>query len=694
MSDIVLTSNKPLRMQTGDHTAQCRRVVGTLGERLSQKTQTFRIEASLLVKYCIAVAVICLTAVISRLLLKSNEFSLLLTAIALICWGCGRGPALLATLTATLVGGGFFAQAESSLHNEFTQAVSLGLFFLEGCLLSWLIGLPAFSRSRLDTLAIPGSRERSSSEIDYRRMVEGVKGCAILLVDKSGRIASWTDAAERMTGFTSDKIIGMPLSLFDVDVANSGVMFRRAMDVARTGGIGALQTRCSRMNGTEFWADIVIGVVNDDHGELRGYSVVIRDVTTRKQAEELLEQRSRQLVEASRLKDEFLATISHELRTPLNSILGWTQLFRAGKLDDAGKSHALETIEQSAKTQARLIEDLLDVSRIVTGKMRLEVRSIQMSDVIQAAVQTIRPAAEAKNISLQVILESASCPVFGDPNRLQQVVWNLLSNAIKFTPQDGFVQIILRRENSFVQVQVKDNGSGIPADFLPYVFDAFRQADSSSTRSHKGLGLGLTIVRRLIELHGGTVRAESPGQGAGTTIELSLPAVSTSKSSPVISTVNVESKPSGATVNSKHSPEAAHNLRVLCVDDDNESRDLITTVLSHHGIHVDVAATAAEGVSAIKRLLPDVLISDIEMPEQDGYMFIHEVRSLDAECGGRTPAIALTAYTRAEDRSRSLAAGFQMHLAKPVDAEELVNAIIALSNSRRKGPGHAQTARH
>ncbi len=694
MSSIVLTSNKPIRIQAANRADRSPHAVAAAGKWLTARTRSFRIEASLLVRQCVAITIICLTAVVSRFALSTNEYSLLLAAIAVTSWCCGRGPALLATFTAMLIASGLLAQTEPSLQAESTRGLPLIIFFLEACLVNWLIGLQPLNRSKWDALTTANHREGMAWEIDDRRMVEGVKGCAILLVDETGRIASWTDAAERMTGFTSEKIIGMPLSLFDVDVANSGVMFRRAMEVAKTGGIGALQTRCSRKNGTEFWADIVIGVVTNDRGDLAGYSVVIRDVTTRKQAEELLEQRSRQLVEASRLKDEFLATISHELRTPLNSILGWTQLFRAGKLDDSGKSHALETIEQSAKTQARLIEDLLDVSRIVTGKMRLEVRSIQMSDVIQAAVQTIRPAAEAKNISLQVILESASCSVFGDPNRLQQVLWNLLSNAIKFTPQDGSVQIILRRENSLVQVQVKDNGSGIPAEFLPYVFDAFRQADSSSTRSHKGLGLGLTIVRRLIELHGGTVRAESPGEGGGTTIELSLPAVSTSKSSPVISTVNAESKPSGATVNSKHSPEAAHNRRVLCVDDDNESRDLITTVLSHHGIHVEVAATAAEGLEATKRLLPDVLVSDIEMPEQDGYMFIHEVRALDAECGGRTPAIALTAYTRAEDRSRSLAAGFQMHLAKPVDAEELINAIIALSNSRRKGPGHAQTARH
>lgn len=690
----MLTSNKPARIQATTHTEGRPHAFEAAINRLRARACSLRIEASSLAQYCVAITIICLTALLSRVLLKTGDNSPSLAAIAVISWWCGRGPALLATFTAVLIGSGVFAQGESLSEAESIRGLPLILFTLEACLVNWLIGLQPISRSRWGALKSSKHREVATAEIDYRRMVEGVKGCAVLLVDRSGRIASWTDAAERMTGFTSDKIIGMPLSLFDVDVANSGVTFRRAMEVAKTGGIGALQTRCSRKNGTEFWADIVIGVVTDDGGDLAGYSVVIRDVTTRKQAEELLEQRSRQLVEASRLKDEFLATISHELRTPLNSILGWTQLFRAGKLDDSGKSHALETIEQSAKTQARLIEDLLDVSRIVTGKMRLEVRSIQMSDVIQAAVQTIRPAAEAKNISLQVVLESTSCPVSGDPNRLQQVVWNLLSNAIKFTPQDGSVQIILRRENSLVKVQVKDNGSGIPADFLPYVFDAFRQADSSSTRSHKGLGLGLTIVRRLIELHGGTVRAESPGDGGGTTIELSLPVVSTSKSSPVISTVNVDSKPSGATVNSKHSPEAAHNLRVLCVDDDNESRDLITTVLSHHGIHVDVAATAAEGLAATKRLLPDVLVSDIEMPEQDGYMFIHEVRALDAECGGRTPAIALTAYTRAEDRSRSLAAGFQMHLAKPVDAEELVNAIIALSNSRRKGPGHAQTTRH
>ena len=630
-----------------------------------------------------------------------SEHGLFLSGVALAGWFFGRGPALAATVVASLISGGFFASPTQFLLGERPeQNLSLMLLIVEGCLFSLIssrlheMEWPTLSQTGANAEKVETGDSTALSAIDYKRIVESVTACTILLVDTQGRVASWTAAGECMTGFSPEEIIEMPLSMLDVDAENAKGTFHRALEVARNGGNGTLQTRCVRKEGTEFWADIVFGAVWNDQGDLCGYSVVLRDITTKQQADELLEQRSRQLIEACRVKDEFLATVSHELRTPLNSILGWTQLFRAGKLDDAGRSHALETIEQSAKTQARLIEDLLDVSRIVSGKMRLEVRSLQMSEVIEAAVETIRPAAEAKSISIQLMLESVGCPVFGDPNRLQQVVWNLLSNAIKFTQPGGLVQVLLHRHGSSAQLLVKDNGIGIHGDFLPHIFDAFRQADSSSTRAHKGLGLGLTIVRRLTELHGGTVRAESGGEGEGTTIEILLPVASTSKSTPVISTIDPDRRLEKEAKVSAKAPHVLPGLRVVVVDDDPAARELVATVLAHSGIEVDAVSSAAEGLSAIERLKPDVVVSDIEMPEEDGYMFIQEVRALDAEHGGRTPAVALTAYTRAEDRSRSLAAGFQMHLGKPIEADELVNAIVSLSNQRQKGPSHAQITRH
>ena len=643
-------------------------------------------------RYCFAIMAPCVAMVVSRIATALGatqcDDGLILVAVAISGWFGGAYPAGIAAAMGVLISGGFFASPiQFLLGNRPEQNLALLLLLVEGLAVSWLAGF----RKEAQRLT-PASPVNDSLPIpvDYQRMVEGARGCAILLMDSEGIVSNWPVAGERMTGFSAEEIVGSPLSRLDVDVANGGATFRRAMQVARSNRNGAtLQTNCIRKDGSEFWADILIGPVTGEQGDVSGYSVVMRDMTARKQADELLEQRSRQLIEASRLKDEFLATVSHELRTPLNSILGWTQLFRAGKLDQDGRAHALETIEQSAKTQARLIEDLLDVSRIVTGKLRLEVRSVQIAEVIEAAVDTIRPAAEARNIAIHLMLEPVGAPVFGDPNRLQQVVWNLLSNAIKFTQQGGMVQVLLHRQGSSAQIIVKDNGIGIKPEFLPQIFDAFRQADSSSTRSHKGLGLGLTIVRRLIELHGGSVRAFSDGENTGTTMEILLPIASTPKSSHVISTIDPENS---ATLDGKGS--IARQLRVVLVDDDAATRDLMAAVLSHHGIKAEVVGSAAEGLSAIERSHPDVVISDIEMPDADGYMFIKELRALDAEHGGQIPALALTAYTRAEDRNRSLAAGFQMHLAKPIEADELVNAVIALATQSKKGTSHVEIAYH
>jgi signal transduction histidine kinase/CheY-like chemotaxis protein len=391
------------------------------------------------------------------------------------------------------------------------------------------------------------------------------------------------------------------------------------------------------------------------------------------------QQHAEEMAEASRLKDEFLATVSHELRTPLNAILGWAQLCRGDKLDDAARAHALETIEQSAKIQARLIEDLLDISRIVTGKMRLDVGVVQLADVVEAAIETVRPAADAKEISVHTRMPSAAGSVFGDAKRLQQVAWNLISNAIKFTPRGGTVHVQLERHNSHVELTISDTGVGIKASFLPYVFDAFRQADSSSTRLHKGLGLGLDIVRRLVELHGGTVHAESAGEGQGATFRVRLPVAPRD----AVSRDSTRSYgPSGRNMVEEAAP-ALRGLRVVLVDDDSSAREMLTAMLARCGVEVTAAASAAEGLVAVQRLKPHVLLSDIEMPEEDGYTLIRKVRELSPEQGGRTPALALTAYTRVEDRSRAFLAGFQMHLAKPVESEELIVAIATLAAQTR-----------
>ena len=383
------------------------------------------------------------------------------------------------------------------------------------------------------------------------------------------------------------------------------------------------------------------------------------------------------LREANRLKDEFLATLSHELRTPLTSILGWAHLLQSGDYDAASVKSALETIERNARAQNQLIDDLLDVSRIITGKLRLDVSVVDLSAVIEAAVDAVRPAAEAKEIRLQVLLDPSAGAVSGDADRLQQVIWNLLTNAVKFTPKGGRVQVRLERVNSHVEIIVGDTGQGVAPEFLPHVFDRFRQADQSSTRKHGGLGLGLSIVRQLVEQHGGTVRAESEGVGRGTTFTVKLARL-----------VTVERRESerrervhptaGGRIPFNCAP-SLEGLKVLVVDDEPDTREMIRAVLERCSSVVTTAGSAAEARVAFARTRPDVLVCDIGMPGEDGYAVIGSVRALPAEEGGRTPAIALTAYARVEDRVRALMAGFQVHVPKPVEPMELAALVASLA---------------
>jgi PAS domain S-box-containing protein len=410
----------------------------------------------------------------------------------------------------------------------------------------------------------------------------------------------------------------------------------------------------------------------------RLYEAAKRAKVEAEQAAAQNERLYRQAEESGRLKEEFLATISHELRTPLSAILGWARMLRLGQLSPEDSIKALDTIERNARAQAQLVDDLLDVSRIITGKLRMDVRPADPNSFIDSAVEAVRPAAEAKGLRVQKVMDTGDISIPGDPTRLQQVVWNLLSNAIKFTPRGGRVQIRSERVNSHLEIVVSDTGMGIPPDFLPHVFDRFRQADQKTSRQHGGMGLGLAIVRHLVELHGGTVSAASAGEGKGATFTVMLP---------ITPVYQVDS--SGGRVHPAardlmppdDSTDRLDGLRILVVDDEADTRELLKQGLEYCGAKVRAAGSAAEAIDAIVAMVPDILISDIGMPGIDGYDLIRQVRGLPSNKGGRVAAIALTAYTRIEDRLQALRAGYDMHVPKPVELTELV--AVAASVARR-----------
>ena len=378
----------------------------------------------------------------------------------------------------------------------------------------------------------------------------------------------------------------------------------------------------------------------------------------------------------SEMKDEFLATLSHELRTPLNAILGWSQILRTGRKDEAELLKGLQTIERNARAQTQLIEDLLDMSRVTSGKLRLDIQSIQPIAFIESAVETVKPAADAKEIRLETMLDPSAGPISGDPGRLQQVIWNLLSNAIKFTPRHGRIQVLLERVNSHIEICVADTGIGVKAEFLPHLFERFRQGDASTTRKYGGLGIGLSIVKSLVELHGGTVRVKSEGEGSGTTVSVHLPLTVIHRTSGAAARQHPASPLEGPKT---FIPAELAGLRILVVDDQADARDLIKRVLEDCSAEVMTAGSADEAVVFVESQRPDVLITDIGMPGADGFELLRRVRELGAARGGRVPAIALTAFARSEDRTRALRAGFLVHVSKPVDPSELVATVASVA---------------
>jgi PAS domain S-box-containing protein len=426
--------------------------------------------------------------------------------------------------------------------------------------------------------------------------------------------------------------------------------------------------------------DICFEPIMDHDGDVIGVGTAAVDLTPMKEAEALqralLDEREKllesersargEVERASRLKDEFLANLSHELRTPLNAILGWTQILSRGKADPGTMGKGLEVIERNARIQTRLISDLLDVSRIISGKTRLEIEDVDPVSALDAAIDSIAPAAEAKTIRIEKVIHAPRLIISGDASRLQQIFWNLLSNAVKFTAAGGQIQVVQNKRESWIEMQFRDTGKGLSPDFIPHVFERFRQSDASPSRRHAGLGLGLAIVKHLVELHGGTVEAESPGEGRGATFTVLLPLGRKDRRDAIGARSAEAGRPTSSSLTGK---------RILFVDDDSETRDLVYRLLTAHGAIVSLADSAAAAVSLVQELRPDVLLADIGMPGEDGYQMIRRIRALSSQDGGQTPAIALTAYSRAEDRTNALDAGFQHHIAKPVDAAELVAAL-------------------
>ena len=498
-----------------------------------------------------------------------------------------------------------------------------------------------------------------------------------------GIVTSWNAGAERLFGFTAAEMIGQ--SILKIIPAELHPEEDRILEQLRGGQrITRYETVRLHKDGRRLRISLTISPVRNAAGEVVGAAKIAHDVTALRHHEEelqkvaaerekLLSSEREARADAERLgqlKDEFLATLSHELRTPLNAIQGWVTILRMPNATPQDYARGLETIDRNTRAQAQIVADLLDMSRIVSGRMLLEVRPMQLQEVMQSALQTVRPMADSKGIRIHALLDSHVGTVRGDATRLQQVLWNLLMNAIKFTPKNGHIKVTMERVNSHVEIAIEDNGVGIDPEFLPFVFDRFRQADPTISRRYGGLGIGLSIVKSLVELHGGSVRVKSPGPGQGATFIVSLP---------LYHVLSEETQPTGAPSDPLAQVElpTLNGTRVLIVDDDVDGCEVLARILQRHGATALCTHSALEALRLLQQQQFHILLSDVGLPAMDGYQFIHQVRALSSDAR-RIPAIAITAYARAEDRQRALLAGYQMHMAKPLEPPELVAAVASL----------------
>jgi PAS domain S-box-containing protein len=584
-------------------------------------------------------------------------------------------------------------------------------------------------------------RAEEAAQEAHQRLTFHVENSPLAVIewDSEARVSRWSESAERLFGWQADEVIGKHVSdwhfVFDEDVDAVAQVTHRQHQGAEL--LGVQHNRNYTKAGAILYCEWYNSVLHDERGRLISVLSLVLDVTARKHAEEeraalLARERDlrKQAEEADRLKDEFLATLSHELRTPLTSILGWATLIRNGEVDKAENlDRALEIIERNARSQARLIDDLLDVSRIITGNLQLEVHPLNMAPIVEAANDALRPAADAKEIQIELALDPGSCLVSGDPHRLRQVVWNLLMNAIKFTPRGGSVRLRLQCVETGARLTVSDSGDGISLEFLPYVFHRFRQEEGSLSRKAGGLGLGLAVVRHIVELHGGSVSAASAGPGQGSTFTVDLPLAIDRRGAGVDANAKADDNSAlGRRSSDRNGENVASNaevvsgrvgqsqverggaagkvisstqlqgVRVLLVEDDDDSRNLLSLILARHGAEVISASSSNEALDLFVQKTPDVVISDIGMAGEDGYELLRKLRSLPVQgsllappsslapaassqppsASSPIPAIALTGYATNKDRDRALAAGYQLHLAKPVEPEDLVAAIVTL----------------
>lgn len=538
--------------------------------------------------------------------------------------------------------------------------------------------------------------ELRGSEERLRLLIEAVGDYAIFMLDPEGRVTTWNTGAEKLKGYRADEIIGKHFEVFFPEPARREGKPAQELELAQRTGRFEDEAFRVRKDGSSFWANIVITAIRSERGELLGYAKVTRDLTERIKAEEtarnlfreqaaraaleenearlreaaaVAEAAARRAEEASRVKDEFLATVSHELRTPLSAILGWASVLR-DRVSEPSTRKGIEVIHRNALAQTKIVDDILDVSRIVTGKLRLELKEADFEVIVRDAMEVVAPSAAAKRHTLRFSAVHGPYTFVGDPVRMQQVVWNLLSNAVKFTEPGGAISVELERRGSALVLTVSDTGRGIEPSFLPYVFNRFTQADGSITRKVGGLGLGLSIVRHIIDLHGGEVRATSDGPGCGASFTVSLPVRAVVPNEVVASGAQPASEQA-----SKEPSLRLDGIRVLTVDDDPDARDLLEEIMRQNGCIVATAGSASEAQQLLRDFKPDVLISDIGMPDEDGYALMRKVRALPSGEGGCIPSIALTAYAHPADRDAALAAGFTAHMAKPVRASELLLVV-------------------
>ena len=496
---------------------------------------------------------------------------------------------------------------------------------------------------------------------------------AIAIIDPEGFYLQQNGAHFTLLGYADNDLEGNTPAIY-----LGKHTFQTIFDQLAASGEYSGETVCRTKSGEERNIELSMFTMRSGLGEPLCYVSIKRDITARKKAEEkvaqlLVRERTARAdaEKANRLKDEFLATLSHELRTPLNAVIGWSRIIKSGRLDTESSSHAIDVIERNAWAQKQIIEDILDVSRVITGKLQLHLGPVDLVSVVKAALDAVSPALEAKDIRIETQYQEGLKIIAGDPDRLQQVVWNLLSNASKFTPVGGVVGVRVTQDDTYSEIEVTDTGPGIDKEFLPHVFERFRQADGSTTRTHGGLGLGLAIVRHLVELHGGLIAAENGMSGNGAVFTVKLPLPSTE--------LSLENVPQSTPMEESLADVDLQNVRILVVEDELDALDLITIDLTEHGAKVRGASSAVEALTLLQSEHFDLLISDIGMADTDGYNLIKQVRNQEGETGEHIPAIALTAYARTQDRIRAIAAGYNTHVAKPVEIRELVTVVKCLT---------------